>query len=122
MRRIAAERFDELVAEALDAIPDWIADHMDNVAVFTEGWPCGRGDSGSDDAVLGLYEGIELTARTPLSYDGVMPDRIILYREPLTQIAADEADLRRQIRVTIVHEVGHHFGLDDDRLAQLGWE
>jgi predicted Zn-dependent protease with MMP-like domain len=71
--------------------------------------------------LLGLYEGIDLTRRSPMSYSGVMPDRITIFREPHLRITSSEEQLRRRIAVTVVHEVGHHFGISDRRLQELGW-
>lgn len=109
------ERFEDLVGQALDTIPDELADHMENVAVFVE-------DVGESRHLLGLYEGIPLTDRTPLTYGGmVMPDRITIYRKPILRIAGSEEEVVRQVRITVIHEVGHHFGIDDERLHELGW-
>ena len=112
---MTAERFEELVGEALDSIPPELGDLMDNVAVFIEA-------RSPDRHLLGLYEGIPLTERSPLAYGGmVMPDRITIYRDPILRICRTEADVVHQVRVTVVHEVGHHFGIDDERLHELGW-
>jgi predicted Zn-dependent protease with MMP-like domain len=108
------ERFEELVGAALDGIPEELGRLMDNVAVFVE--PRGRW------GVLGLYEGIPLTERSPTSYGGmIMPDRITIYREPILRVCRDEDEVVHQVMVTVVHEVAHHFGIDDDRLDELGW-
>lgn len=107
--------------EALDAIPDEVADEMENVAVLVEDWPTPEQLAGRRGTLLGLYEGVMLTDRSPLAYSGVLPDRITLFRGPLCATARDEEELVEQIRVTVLHEVGHHFGLDDDRLHELGW-
>ncbi len=132
MLPLTPARFDELVAEALDEIPDHLARFMDNVAVFADDNPSpeqiargfldlepGEADDAGD--LLGLYEGIALTDRGPMSYDGVMPDRITLFRDPLYRYCDDEQELRHEIVVTVVHEIGHHFGVDDGRLHELGW-
>lgn len=112
---MSAERFEDLVAEALDGLPADLGHRMENVAVFVEA-RSRRGD------LLGLYEGIPLTERTPLTYGGmVMPDRITVYREPILALCRSEAEVVHQVRVTVVHEVAHHFGIDDDRLTELGW-
>jgi predicted Zn-dependent protease with MMP-like domain len=121
MRVVPTERFEELVADALDSIPDELGEHMENVAIVVDDWPTKAQLAGRSGTLLGLYEGISLTNRGPLSYGGVMPDRITIFRGPLCQIARDEADLARHIRVTVIHEVGHHFGIDDARLHELGW-
>jgi predicted Zn-dependent protease with MMP-like domain len=109
------ERFEELVGEALDGIPERLGRMMDNVAVFVEA----RSARGR---LFGLYQGIPLTERSPLAYSGmVMPDRITIYRDPILRACRSEAEVVRQVRVTVVHEVAHHFGIDDDRLDELGW-
>lgn len=112
---MSPERFEDLVAEALDGLPTDLGRQMENVAVFVE--PRSRRGN-----LLGLYEGIPLTARTPLNYGGmVMPDRITVYRDPILAICHSEAEVVHQVRVTVVHEVAHHFGIDDARLTELGW-
>lgn len=114
-------RFEELVADALDTIPEGLAEAMENVAVVVEDWPTAEQVAERSGTLLGLYEGIALSARSPLSYAMVLPDRITVFRGPLCALAVSEHDLARQIAVTVVHEVGHHFGIDDERLAELGW-
>lgn len=107
------DRFEELVGEALDTIPDDLAELIDNVAVFVE-------DMGRGPNVLGFYEGVPLTDRE--QYGGmVLPDRITIYRLPILARCRTEADVVRQVRITVVHEVGHHFGISDSRLHELGW-
>jgi predicted Zn-dependent protease with MMP-like domain len=107
-------RFEELVGEALDTIPRELADAMDNVVVLVD-------DRNLDDPqLLGLYEGVALTERTS-DYGGVLPDRITLYREAILDICDDEDDIVREVAVTVVHEVAHHFGVDEDTLHELGW-
>ena len=110
---VSRERFEELVAEALDTIPPDLAREMSNVAVFVE-------DDPPEEGLLGLYEGVALTERTG-SYAGVLPDRITIYREAILRRCATEAEVVEQVRITVVHEVAHHFGIDDDRLDELGW-
>lgn len=118
---VPTARFEELVAEALDEIPEGLAEHMDNVAVFVEDEPLPEQAPADGDLLLGLYEGISLTNRGPMSYEGVMPDRITIYRLAICEISRSEQDVRRQVLETVVHEVGHHFGLDDEELHELGW-
>jgi predicted Zn-dependent protease with MMP-like domain len=76
---------------------------------------------GPGRTLLGLYEGIDLTRRSVLTYNMALPDRITIFRGPLCELARDEHDLAHQVRVTVLHEVGHYFGLDDERLHELGW-
>ncbi len=110
---LPSERFAELVAEALDAIPEELGRLMDNVNVFVD-------DHSPPGGLLGLYEGVPLTQRE--AYGGmVMPDRITVFRRAICAAAVDEDEVRDQVRVTVVHEVAHHFGIDDDRLEELGW-
>jgi predicted Zn-dependent protease with MMP-like domain len=107
-------RFEELVGSALDTIPRELADAMDNVVILVN-------DRNADDPqLLGLYEGVALTERTS-DYGGVLPDRITLYREAILDICDDEDDVVREVAVTVVHEVAHHFGVDEDTLHELGW-
>ncbi len=114
-----------MVGDALDEIPDALATEMQNVAVMVEDWPTpaqlGAADVRGGGTLLGLYEGVPLTARGPLSYSGVAPDRITIFQGPLSQRARDVDALAAQVRVTVLHEVGHYFGMDDDRLRELGW-
>jgi predicted Zn-dependent protease with MMP-like domain len=118
---VSEELFEALVANALDSIPAEFADEMENIAVIVEDWPSDEQLAGRSGTLLGLYEGIDLPGRSPLGYTGVMPDRITIFRGPLCEMARDEDDLARHVRVTVLHEVGHYFGLDDDRLHELGW-
>jgi predicted Zn-dependent protease with MMP-like domain len=109
------ERFEELVAAALDTIPGELARLVDNVAIFVED------ESPSDQpSLLGLYEGTPLTERGQW-YAGALPDRITVFRRPILRISRSDADVVRQVRVTVVHEIAHHFGIDDDRLTELGY-
>jgi predicted Zn-dependent protease with MMP-like domain len=111
---VTPERFEELVAQALDSIPEELAKYMDNVALFVE-------DEGRSRNLLGLYQGVPLTARDNGYAGMVMPDRITIYRLPICRRARTEDEVVEQVRVTVVHEVAHHFGIDDDRLDELGW-
>lgn len=108
------DTFGGLVEQALDGIPPKLGRMMRNVAVFVE-------DEGRSPNLLGLYEGIPLTKRTSSTYAGVLPDRITIYRLPIARRCRTYEELVRQIQVTVVHEVGHHFGLSDARLHELGW-
>lgn len=112
---VGAEHFDSLVVDELDALPDEMVDGLDNIVFVTEDRP----EDGSLD-LLGLYDGVALTDRGQYGF-GELPDRIILYREPLLAIAADLDDLKDQIHVTLVHEIAHFYGLDDAQLHELGW-
>lgn len=107
--------FEELVADALDLIPPELARHMDNVVILVEEEP----DSETPD-LLGLYHGVALTERTSY-YGGVLPDRITIYKGPTLRICETREDVVYEVATTVVHEVGHHFGIDDARLHELGW-
>lgn len=113
MQAVPPEEFETLVTEALDGIPPDLGREMRNVAVVVE-------DYGGSPGLLGLYQGVPLTQRTTY-YAGVLPDRITIYRLPLCAISRDREDLVQQVRTTVVHEVAHHFGIDDERLDELGW-
>ncbi len=118
---ISEERFESMVADALDLIPEELASQFENVAVMVQEWPTEAQLAGRRGTLLGLYEGVDLPRRSPLGYNGVMPDRITIFRGPLCSRARDEVDLARQVRVTVLHEVGHYFGLSERRLHELGW-
>jgi predicted Zn-dependent protease with MMP-like domain len=110
-----AEAFEAIVVDELDLLPDDMVDGLENVVFVVEDRP----EDGSLD-LLGLYDGYALTERDRYGL-GEMPDRIILYREPLLAICDDERQLRDEIHVTLVHEIAHFYGIDDDRLHELGW-
>jgi predicted Zn-dependent protease with MMP-like domain len=114
-------RFEELVADALDSLPPSLGELMDNVAVIVEEWPTAQQLAGRPGTLLGLYEGISLTHRSPLSYSGVMPDRITIFRRPIAGLARTESELVKMVTTTVIHEVAHHFGISDARLHELGW-
>ena len=110
---VEPERFAALVADALDGIPDELGSLMDNVNVFVD-------DHAPPGRLFGYYEGVPLTRRE--AYGGmVMPDRITIYRQTICAACRTEDEVVEQVRITVVHEVAHHFGIDDDRLAELGW-
>ncbi|MGQ0573712.1 MAG: metallopeptidase family protein [Pseudonocardia sp.] len=112
--QMTRRRFEELVADALDTIPPELTAAMDNVVVLV----AARNDDEPD--LLGLYEGIALTERTT-QYGGVLPDRITVYQDALLDHCADEDEIVREVAITVVHEVAHHFGIDEDTLHRLGW-
>lgn len=119
MFEVTPERFGEMVDDALAAIPPDLAKRMDNVAIFVEDVAERQAGGGR---LLGLYEGIPLTKRASgYGNNVVMPDRITLYRTTICSICSSEAEVAEQVRTTLIHEVAHHFGIDDPRLRQLGW-
>ncbi|HZU47492.1 MAG TPA: metallopeptidase family protein [Mycobacterium sp.] len=112
--RMDPQRFDELVSDALDAIPPELAAVMDNVVVLVA-------DRHPDDpGLLGLYEGVALTERDS-NYAGSLPDAITIYRGALLDICDSDDEVVDEVKVTVIHEIAHHFGIDDDRLHELGW-
>src|SRR5438105_9329139 len=118
---VSRRRFEALVADALDSIPDELGAAMENVAVLVEDWPAPDQLEGRDGTLLGLYEGVDLMSRSALTYAGVMPDRIVVFRGPICAAASDEDDLVDLVTTTVIHEVAHHFGISDARLEELGW-
>ena len=118
---VSADRFEELVVDALDAIPEDLGTEMENVAVFIEEWPTAEQLDGRSGTLFGLYEGVSLTRRSPINYSGALPDRITIFRGPICRAAHDEQEFRDMVATTVVHEIAHHFGISDDRLDELGW-
>jgi predicted Zn-dependent protease with MMP-like domain len=107
-------RFEELVADALDEVPAELMALLDNVVVLVE-------DRNAEEPdLLGLYEGYALTERG-WDYGGALPDRIMVYRSAICDICDDEDQVVEEVTITVVHEIAHHFGIDDDRLHALGW-
>jgi predicted Zn-dependent protease with MMP-like domain len=111
--KVEPDRFEEMVVAALDSLPDDLGRLMRNVAVTVEHYAGPRG-------LLGLYQGVPLTSRTS-GYAGVLPDRITIYRLAICAICDTEDEVVEQVRRTVIHEVAHHFGIDDARLDELGW-
>jgi predicted Zn-dependent protease with MMP-like domain len=112
--RMDPQRFDELVSDALDLIPPELTDAMDNVVVLV------ADRHPEEDDLLGLYEGVALTERNT-DYAGALPDAITIYREALLDVCSAEDEVVEQVAITVIHEIAHHFGIDDDRLDELGW-
>lgn len=120
-------RFERLVAEALDSLPEVFLAHLDNVDVVIEEWPSAEDLAEADMAgedpgqLLGLYTGIPLTERDT-AYAGVLPDRITLFQRPIEAVAGDDPEaVREEVRVTVVHEIAHFYGISDERLDEMGW-
>ncbi|HTQ17463.1 MAG TPA: metallopeptidase family protein [Mycobacterium sp.] len=112
--RMDPQRFDELVSDALDLIPSELTDAMDNVVILV------ADRHPEDDELLGLYEGVALTDRDS-DYAGALPDAITIYRETLLEVCDSDDEVVEQVAITVIHEIAHHFGIDDDRLDELGW-
>ena len=114
MVEVAPERFAELVADALDSIPEDLGAYMDNVGVYVD-------DAAPPGRLLGLYQGVPLTRRESYGVGATMPDRITIFRQTICRQCGTEAEVVEQVRRTVVHEIAHHFGIDDARLHELGW-
>jgi predicted Zn-dependent protease with MMP-like domain len=107
--------FERVVDRALESLPDWVVSSIDNLVVVVEDAPTEeQGD------LLGIYEGVALDERE--DYSGAMPDRIVIYRQPHIEMALGPDELEAEVRKTVLHEIAHHLGIDDDRLAELGWD
>jgi predicted Zn-dependent protease with MMP-like domain len=104
--------FEAVVDRVIEELPDWVVERIDNLVVVVEEAPT-EGD------LLGLYEGVALSERD--DYSGVLPDRIVVYRRPHLELDLDTPELEAEIRKTVLHEIAHHLGIDDRRLAELGW-
>jgi predicted Zn-dependent protease with MMP-like domain len=111
---MSLSRFEELVSDALDQVPPQFAAAMDNVVVLVEEY------NEEAPTILGLYHGIALTERTS-HYGGVLPDRISIYRGPILSMCDSAEQVVDEVLITVIHELGHHFGIDDHRLHELGW-
>ncbi len=107
-------RFDDLVSDALDLIPPELAAAFDNVVILV------ADRNAEEPDLLGLYEGVALTERDS-SYAGSLPDTITIYREALLEMCESDDEVVDEVRITVIHEIAHHFGIDDDRLHELGW-
>lgn len=114
MIEIDADTFDGLVADALDELPDELAAALDNVMVRVR---TGR----STGSLLGKYDGVPLTERNGYGEWAAVPDQVVIYRLPICAICDTADEVRAQVRITVIHELAHHFGIDDDRLDELGW-
>ena len=114
MDALDEDRFSELVGAALDELPEPLWERLENVAVVVE-------DANPDEPdLLGLYEGIPQTERW--DYAGVLPDKISVYRLPLCDMCVDERELMDEVKITVVHELAHHLGIDEEALHELGWD
>ncbi|EGQ74912.1 tetratricopeptide repeat protein [Actinomyces sp. oral taxon 448 str. F0400] len=124
---LSEEEFEAAVDDGLDAIPDDLANRMDNVAILIRDEPepelLAEADYDEDGlpTLLGLYDGVPLTERDE-NWSMVLPDRILIFKGPLERWCRDRGELVDEIGVTVLHEVAHHFGIDDDRLHELGWQ
>nr|WP_019632198.1 metallopeptidase family protein [Actinomadura atramentaria] len=110
---MSRDAFEDLVGEALDGVPAALTRHMSNVVIVVE-------DDAPEPGLLGLYQGVPLTERGDW-YAGVLPDHISIYRREILRICATPEEVVEEVRITVVHEIAHHFGIDDARLHDLGY-
>ncbi|WP_396446834.1 metallopeptidase family protein [Actinomadura sp.] len=113
MMELSRDEFEDLVAEALDTIPPELTAHMRNVVIVVE-------DDAPERGLLGLYQGVPLTERGDW-YGGVLPDHISIYRNEILRICDTREHVVEEVRITVVHEIAHHFGIDDGKLHELGY-
>ena len=125
MVRLSRSEFEKLVARAVEALPPKFLAQLQNVEVVVESYPtedeleqAGVEPGGT---LLGLYQGVPQTERGSW-YGNVLPDRIVLYQRPIEGLAGTLREIRQQVRITLMHEIGHHFGLDEDALSEAGYE
>ncbi|MDC4232785.1 metallopeptidase family protein [Actinomyces sp. B33] len=109
------EEFESLVADALDEIPEEFWEQVDNLVVLVEDDP----PADMEPDLLGLYDGVALTERD--DYAGVLPDRILVFRNPTLAMCRDAREVAEEVRITVLHEFGHYFGIDDEQLHEMGW-
>jgi predicted Zn-dependent protease with MMP-like domain len=122
-RRFSQEEFEALVADALNDLPEEIRDWLDNVAVVVADEPTpgqlARSGLGPHDLLLGLYQGVPKTRRG-VTYGEVLPDKILIFQRPIEQVCRTPEQVREQVRRTVLHEIGHHFGMDEEQLDDAG--
>jgi predicted Zn-dependent protease with MMP-like domain len=112
--------FEAVVDRALEQLPGWVLDALDNVVVVVEDHASAEQDPHGED-ILGIYEGVSLYERG-FEYTMAMPDRIVIFRRPHLSLGLSEKELEGEIRATVLHEIAHHLGIDDERLHELGWD
>jgi predicted Zn-dependent protease with MMP-like domain len=112
---MSSQEFEQAVSDALDEVPEDLARMMSNVVVLVDDEPP------DDRGLLGLYEGTPLTERDEWWGAGSLPDRITIFRNTTLRICSSREEVVQQVKITVVHEIAHHFGIDDDRLHELGW-
>lgn len=123
--RLSRRKFEVLVLKALESIPDLIRERMQNVDVVIEDWPTDEQlvalGMAPDELLFGLYEGTPLIERG-ITVDPLLPDKITIFQGPLEDACETDREIEEEIRKTVVHEVAHHFGIDEERLEELGYE
>lgn len=122
--RLSEDEFEELVVDVLDSLPEQILNMMENVDVVIEDWPSSEHKDeagiGGGGTLYGLYEGVPLTARDG-GYFLIAPDKITIFKRPIETTCSSREEIAEQVRITVIHEVAHHFGIGEERLAELGW-
>jgi predicted Zn-dependent protease with MMP-like domain len=118
--QMSRAHFEALVDRALEGLPEWVHEQIDNLVVVVEDWPTPEQDP-DGQGILGIYEGVSLLERSG-DYWGAMPDQITVFRQPHLQMNLSDHDLEEEIRRTVLHELAHHLGIDDGRLHDLGWD
>jgi len=113
-------QFERIVDDALEELPAWVIDAVNNLHVVVEDWPT-RDQDPDGRGILGIYEGMSLLERG-VDYSGFLPDRIVVFMGPHLDMGLSRGELSAEIRKTVLHEVAHHLGIDDDRLTELGWD
>ncbi len=119
--RIQRLRFERLVARVLDGLPADIQALLDNVSVVVQDEPAADQLSDADETLFGLYEGVPRTERGG-DYSMMLPDKITIFRGPIERACVSPEEMAAEVRITVIHELGHHLGLDEDRLTELGWQ
>ncbi len=123
MEGISPAAFMELIADALEGLPQAVHDALDNVEVLTQEWPNSEQLDYAEDAdrygLLGLYEGVPLIDR--VNYTMVLPDKVTIFQRPLEAICATQRELEHEVKVTVVHELAHHLGWDDEAIHRMGF-
>ena len=114
MTPVSQAEFEEFINDALDEIPDDVARHMTNLVVLA------RGRNEDNPGLLGLFQGVPLTEQYA-NHAGYLPDAIFVYKDALEDICSSPEQLREEVRVTVLHEVGHYFGIEEEELHELGW-
>ncbi len=112
--------FEQVVDEVLASLPEWVLESIDNLQVTVEDWPT-RDQDPDRSGLLGIYEGVSLLERG-VDYSGFLPDRIVVFMGPHLALRLSDDELRHEVRTTVLHEIAHHLGIDDQRLQELGWD
>lgn len=122
MVHVSRNTFEDLVLQALDNVPARLRDRIENLDVIVKDWPAKKelASVGLNErrSLLGLYEGVPLTARS--HYNLVIPDKITIYQRPIEALSQTRKDITENVRKTLIHEIAHHFGIDDTRLLEFG--